>query len=326
MNRKNPVLVLVLFLSCMTWAQNPQPADGPLMTPWAGDVTPDNVWPEYPRPQMVRDNWVNLNGLWDYVIVAKDASKPTNWDGEILVPFCAESALSGVMKKVLPEQALWYRKNFNAPPMKNGQRLLLHFGAVDWQTTVWINGTKVGLHVGGYDPFYYDITHFLKDGRNEVVVQVWDPTDTGGQPRGKQVLNPGGIMYTAVTGIWQTVWLETVPANYIQSLKIVPDIDRGIVQVTVYASKNAAVTLTAKDEDKAKAIGEAEGRTGQVIELAVKDAKYWSPDAPHLYGLEVALVDGSEIVDRVESYLGMRKIEVKKDDNGINRLFLNNSN
>jgi hypothetical protein len=315
----------MVVLSCAVWAGDWQPAKGPLMTPWAKDVTPDNVLPEYPRPHMVRSNWENLNGLWDYAIVGKDAPRPTSWDGEILVPFCIESALSGVMKKVLPSQALWYRTDFESANIKNGERLLLHFGAVDWQTTVWVNGTRVGSHTGGFDPFTFDVTEALKKGQNELVVRVWDPTDEPGiswQPKGKQVLNPGGIMYTAVTGIWQTVWLETVPATYVRSLKIVPDIDRGVVQVTVNASGNADVTLTAKDKNRK--VAEVKGTAGQVIEVSVKDAKLWSPDSPNLYDLEVALAVGGKTVDRVDSYFGMRKIEVKKDDNGINRLFLNN--
>lgn len=325
MKQRTLTFVLAAVLSCAAWAADWQPAEGPLMTPWAKDVTPDNVWPEYPRPQMVRDNWENLNGLWDYAIVGKDASKPTSWDGEILVPFCAESALSGVMKKVLPDQSLWYHTTFQSPTVKDGERLLLHFGAVDWQTTVWVNGTQVGIHVGGFDPFNFDVTDALKKGQNELVVRVWDPTDAPGigwQPKGKQVLNPGGIMYTAVTGIWQTVWLETVPATYIQSLKIVPDIDRGIVRVTVNASGSADVTLTAKDGNRT--VAEVQGKSGRAVELPIKNAKLWNPDAPNLYDLEVTLSVGGKAVDRVNSYFGMRKIEVKKDDQGINRLFLNN--
>lgn len=306
----------------MVYAEDWQVQEGPLMTSWAKDVTPDNVWPEYPRPQMVRENWENLNGLWDYAIIAKDASKPTIWNGEILVPFCAESALSGVMKKVLPDQSLWYRKAFKEPKVKRGEHLLLHFGAVDWQTTVWVNGVQVGMHEGGFDPFTFDITNQLKGGQNELIVKVWDPTDTGGQPRGKQVLNPGGIMYTAVTGIWQTVWLETVPAIYIQSLKIVPDIDRQVLQVTVHASGSADVKITAKDGNRS--IAQTQGHAGQVIELKINNPKLWSPGTPNLYDLKVDLIDADVAIDSVETYFGMRKIEVKKDDHGINRLFLNN--
>lgn len=320
--QRNFILILMTLLSCAAWAKGWQPAEGPLTTPWTKDVTPDKVWPEYPRPQMVRDSWENLNGLWDYAIVAKDAQTPTAWDGEILVPFCAESALSGVKKAVLPDQSLWYHTTFKAPSVKKGEHLLLHFGAVDWQTTVWVNGKEVGRHVGGFDPFSFDLTEVLKDGQNELVVKVWDPTDEGWQPKGKQVLHPGGIMYTAVTGIWQTVWLETVPATYIRSLKITPDIDRGVLQVTVNASGDADVTVTA--QDGSRKVADAKGKAGQPIELKIENAKLWSPDSPNLYDLEVSLAIGGKTVDSVDSYFGMRKIEMKKDDQGINRLFLNN--
>ncbi|AQT69112.1 Beta-galactosidase [Anaerohalosphaera lusitana] len=321
MKRRIFALMLIAVLSCQVFAKDWQPADGPLMTPWADDVSPDNVLPEYPRPQMVRDDWQNLNGLWNYAIVEKNAAKPSNWDGEILVPFCAESALSGVMKKVLPDQALWYRTTFDAS-VKNDQRKLLHFGAVDWKTTAWVNCKLVGEHVGGFDPFTFDITEALKNGKNELVVKVTDPTDKGAQPRGKQVLEPGGIFYTAVTGIWQTVWLETVSENYIESLKITPDIDKGVVKVIVNTLEDASVSLTAKDGSKT--VAAAKGRSGDVIELSVKNAKLWSPDSPNLYDLQVTLLDGAKPIDSVDSYFGMRKIEVKKDEEGINRLFLNN--
>ncbi len=190
-----------------------QPATGPLMTRWAKDVTPDTAWPEYPRPQMQRDDWSNLNGLWDYAIEDSDQPQPQEWAGKILVPYPVESALSGVRKPVTPHQKLWYKRHFNVSANGKSTRWLLHFGAVDWQTTVWVNGKEVGAHAGGYDPFSIDISDAVAEGSNELVVSVWDPTDQGYQPRGKQVLKPGGIMYTAVTGIWQTVWLEPVPAE-----------------------------------------------------------------------------------------------------------------
>lgn len=297
-----------------------EPAAGPLLTKWAKDVSPDRVWPEYPRPQMVRPNWTNLNGLWQYAIRPQDAGQPDDWDGTILVPFAVESALSGVMKPLKPEQQLWYRRTFEAPEAEGG-RVLLHFGAVDWKCTVSVNGQQVGQHTGGYDPFSLDVTEALRAGENEVVVCVWDPTDTSWQPRGKQVLKPGGIMYTAVSGIWQTVWLEAVPAVHIRSLKIVPDVDRQRVSVTVDASRAAKVRLTAKSEGTR--VAQAEGSSGEPVQLPIADARLWSPDQPHLYELEVELLDGQEPTDSVASYFGMRKIEVRKDDRGINRLFLN---
>ncbi len=314
----------VLSIQLTVKAQDWHPAEGPLKTRWAADVSVDCPWPEYPRPQMVRSSWVNLNGLWDYAIRPQSEPQPQEWDGKILVPFPLESALSGVMKPLRPNQRLWYHRTFEAPEIGEG-RLLLHFGAVDWHTTIWLNGKQVGEHRGGYDPFQFDITPLLVDGQNELVVSVWDPTDSGWQPRGKQVLNPGGIMYTAVSGIWQTVWLEPVPANFIRSLKVVPDIDRGVVTVTIDAQRAAEVRLVARSGQSDPV--NAEGPSGQPIELALAGSsppKLWTPDDPHLYDLEVSLVQDGTVVDEVDSYFGMRKIEVRKDDQGINRLFLNN--
>ena len=292
------------------------------MTHWAKDVSPENVWPEYPRPQMVRERWVNLNGLWQYAIRTQDSAEPSAWDGQILVPFAAESALSGVMKTVKPDQRLWYRRTFAKPHVKDRERVLLHFGAVDWDCTVWVNGQQVGSHRGGYDPFHFDITDQLLDATNELVLSVWDPTDVGYQPRGKQVLKPGGIMYTAVTGIWQTVWMETVPAVHIRSLKIVPDIDRQIVAVTVDATDSARIRLSAVDGEQV--VATQSGQTGQTIDLKIPDPKLWSPNSPHLYGLNVELLEDDQPQDSVGSYFGMRKTHVGKDAQGVLRLMLNN--
>ncbi len=315
-------LLLSFGIGSVSHANDWQPADGPLMTQWAKEVSPENVWPEYPRPQMVREQWVNLNGLWQYAIQAQDAAEPTAWDGQILVPFAAESALSGVMKSVKPDQRLWYRRTFDKPHVNDRERVLLHFGAVDWDCTVWVNGQQVGAHRGGYDPFHFDITDQLKEETNVLVVSVWDPTDVGYQPRGKQVLKPGGIMYTAVTGIWQTVWMETVPAVHVRSLKIVPDIDREIVAVTVDATGPAPVRLSAVDDDQI--VATQTGQTGQTIELKIPDPQWWSPDSPHLYDLNVELLRDGQTTDSVDSYFGMRKTHVAKDAQGILRLMLNN--
>ena len=316
------LLAGLLLVGTVAGADSWQPAKGPLMTQWAKDVSPENAWPEYPRPQMVRPEWTNLNGLWQYSIQPKDAPKPEQWDGRILVPFAVESALSGVMKAVEPDQKLWYRRTFETPAPADGGRLLVHFGAVDWQCTVWVNGKEVGSHTGGYDPFTFDITGELRSNENEIVLAVSDPTDAGWQPRGKQVLKPHGIMYTAVTGIWQTAWLETVPAVSIQSLKIVPDVDRKLVSVTVNSTVDAEVAVTAIDGDAV--VADQAGKTGQPIELTLENPKLWSPDTPHLYGLKVRLGENGKAVDAVESYFGMRKIAVAKDSQGVNRLMLNN--
>ena len=315
------VVIGLSFSVLPGWGESWKPAPSPLMTRWAKDVSPDRVWPEYPRPQMVREKWVNLNGLWDYAVTPKDASQPEKWDGQILVPFCIESALSGVGRKVQPTERLWYRRKFTAPELPHGGRLLLHFGAVDWQTTVWVNGRQVGEHTGGYDPFTFDITECLKPGENELVVAVWDPTDTGWQPRGKQVLNPKGIWYTAVTGIWQTVWLEPVPAQSIEKLKLVPDVDRERLVVTVVAPKGLTVHLKARFAGQD--VAETSGPAGEALELRIPQPKLWWPEEPNLYDLEVSLLSDGRVVDRVESYFGMRKVSVEKDENGINRLMLN---
>ncbi len=325
----------VLCISSSVWAW--EPAKGPLMTQWAKDVSPDNAHPEYPRPQMVREDWLNLNGLWDYAIVAKDAEKPEKFDGEIMVPFPCESALSGVMKAVGKDKRLWYRRTFEVPRKWKGQRVLLHFGAVDWDTAVWVNGKEVGNHKGGYDPFTFDITDALKKSDSqEIVLSVWDPTNNGTQPRGKQVNRPGGIWYTAVTGIWQAVWLEPVADTYIQSLRVFSDID--ISQVTVDVTfprpsdtlEEYNVLITVKDGDVVVASSSALAGAGTAMhitkraQITVNDPHLWSPAHPSLYNLKIELFKANKCLDEIQSYFGMRKIEVKKDEAGINRLFLNN--
>lgn len=300
-----------------------KPVEGRIMTRWAKKVSPKSALPEYPRPQMVRKAWQNLNGLWEYAIEPKDAARPESFDGEILVPFAIESALSGVGKTVGSDNCLWYRRSFDVPAGWAGQRILLHFGAVDWDATVWVNGKEVGSHKGGFDPFTFDITDALgKDGAQELVVAVWDPSDAGSQPRGKQVRDPHGIWYTSVTGIWQTVWLEPVPATYIRSLKITPDVDAGQVSIAVDAANVDGCTFTALV--RAKGFKADASQTEGDITIDIKNARLWSPDSPHLYDLTVRILKNGKVLDTVDSYFGMRKIAVQKDDSGINRLFLNN--
>jgi hypothetical protein len=306
------------------------PAEGPLLTKWAKDVSPDKVHPEYPRPQMVRKPWENLNGLWDYAITAKDAPAPTEFDGEIMVPFPIESALSGVMKPVGEDKKLWYRRKFTIPEKLTYGRIMLNFGAVDFDAVIWVNGTKVGEHKGGYDSFSFDITDALKFGvvQQEIIVSVYDPVDAGRQPRGKQVRKPRGIWYTSVTGIWQTVWLESVPDAHIKSLKIVPDIDAGTVTVTAACSDEAAgfgIEARVKERWWPWPKGKATGKPGKPIVIPIEDAKLWSPDSPFLYDLKVTLKDSEgKKVDAVKSYFGMRKISLGKDKDGFTRIMLNN--
>ena len=320
------MLCTVMFLCCSALADW-HPSEGPLMTRWAKQVSPANVHREYPRPQMVRKDWLNLNGLWEYTIEPRDQGQPSNFDGQILVPFPIESALSGVMKPVGEASRLWYRRTFEIPGKWANQRILLHFGAVDWDTTVWINGKEIGNHRGGYDPFSFDITDALNDaGPQEVVLSVWDPTNTGTQPRGKQVKEPRGIWYTAVTGIWQTVWLEPVPETYIESIRIVPDIDSKLIRV-IAACPGMAVgySIEAEAKDGWFTNAKGQGKAGEEIVLNIKKPKLWSPDSPFLYNLKVTLKDSKgKKADAVSSYFGMRKISLDKDKEGITRLFLNN--
>src|SRR5690606_4297652 len=203
-----------------------------ITTAWAKEVNPSQVLTEYPRPQLERENWKNLNGLWSYAIRPKNAISNATYDGEILVPFAVESALSGVGKTVGKDSILWYQTSFSLPSNFRGKRILLHFGAVDWETEVFINERSVGKHQGGFDPFTFDITDYITKGNQQITVKVWDPTDEGPQPIGKQVRNPKGIWYTPVTGIWQTVWLEAVPESYIVSTKQSPDIDKERLNLT----------------------------------------------------------------------------------------------
>lgn len=282
----------------------------PMQTRWAKDVTPDSALPEYPRPQLIRNSWANLNGLWEYAVTDSMTTSPT-YEGQILVPYPLESALSGVKRTLLPEQRLWYRRSFDSPSGAKGDRLLLHFGAVDYQCRVYVNGQEVGTHEGGYTAFSFDITDFLKSGTNELVVKVYDPSDAGIGPRGKQVLNPQNIYYTPSSGIWQTVWLETVPKDYIAGLKMTPDVDNGTVRVLVESATDKPVRVTAAGRA-------VKGHANTEISLPIGDVRLWSPADPYLYDLEVTLG-----ADKVKSYFGMRKVSVEKDTDGHDRIFLN---
>ncbi len=332
MRRSTSLAALLLFLGPAVSLSAPQEPPAPLMTRWAAEVTADKVHAEYPRPQMVREDWMNLNGLWEYAIRPRGEGVPSTFDGQILVPFAVESALSGVMERVGEGHELWYRRLFVAPPTPDAGRMLLHFGAVDWQATVWVNDLEVGRHQGGYDAFTFDVTEALVDGESqEIVVRVWDPTDSGFQPRGKQVSEPRGIWYTPVTGIWQTVWLEAVPAESIARLTMETDIDEGVLRLAVAARGAGGVgngepglTLYAEARVGDGAVASATGDAGEEILLAIDDARLWSPDSPFLYDLRVELRRKGEPVDEVGSYFGMRKIAVGKDDDGVNRLMLNN--
>lgn len=301
-----------------------------MLTPWGEALDRTNVLPDYPRPQMVRDKWQNLNGEWDFALTSLGEAEPQEFSQRILVPFPVESALSGIEKAVRPDQAVWYRRSFEAEDLAAGERLLLHFGAVDWHATVWVNDKQVGEHRGGFDPFWFDITEALQSsGPHTLVVRVTDPTNKGTQPRGKQVLEPGGILYTAVTGIWQTVWLETVPASHITRVHTVPDVAAGEVVVTVSAEGNTDGSIVSVRVPRAgRSPLRGAGKVGEAIRVKVPNARLWSPDDPHLYDLEVTLAyeqpnTEAKVLDRVQSYFGMRSIELARDEQGVQRIFLN---
>jgi len=318
-----PMWLLAGALTChAAW----EAAPGPLKTPWTSQVSPKSAHREYPRPQMVRSEWLNLNGLWDLVVVPKDADKPSSFDTQILVPFPIESALSGVNKRVSENDRIWYRRTFEVPRDWAGRRILLHFGAVDFEAAVWVNGRKVGDHRGGYDAFTFDISDALVGkGQNELVVAVWDPADAGTQPRGKQVKDPKGIWYTPTSGIWQTVWIEPVSAAHIKSLEITPDVDASQVRVrAITPATLGRFDVEVAVRDRSEKIATKVAPVGKEIELNIPKAKLWSPENPHLYSLVVSLKLGSRTVDRVESYFGMRKIALGKDENGFTRILLNN--
>ncbi|WP_231491672.1 glycoside hydrolase family 2 protein [Pedobacter sp. Leaf170] len=298
-----------------------------IVTDFAAQVNPNAPLPEYPRPQLVRnDNWKNLNGLWEYAIIPKSAKEPTKYDGKILVPFAVESALSGVGKTVGKDSILWYKNNITIPSTLKNKEVLLHFGAVDWQTEVYVNGKLAGMHEGGFDPFSFNITALLKKGNvQEINVKVWDPTDEGPQPRGKQVKKPEGIWYTPVTGIWQTVWIEGVAKTHIQNTKQTPDIDAKTISVSAnITSAQAADLIRIEVLSGNKVISQNQVKAGEVAVVPVENPKLWSPDSPFLYDLRISIIRQGKIIDEVKSYFAMRKISTCVDANGIKRMFLNN--
>lgn len=326
MKFKNIAMIALSLLATAAASAQYAPAGDKIRTPWAEQIDVNNVWKEYPRPIMERTAWKNLNGLWSYAVKPKGEAQPTKWDGEILVPFCIESSLSGVGKTLGDKNELWYNRTFTVPAQWKKQNVLLHFGAVDWKADVWVNDVKVGSHTGGYVPFSFDITQALKAGENKLTVRVWDPTDRGYQPRGKQVCNPEGIWYTPVSGIWQTVWIEPVAAMHIENLRILPDVDANTVTVTVQKSVECpAMMAEVKVLDGGKLVATARGINNEPVEVRMPaDVKLWSPDSPFLYDLEVTIYKDGKPVDSVKSYAAMRKISTKRDDNGIVRMQLNN--
>ncbi|HSE70890.1 MAG TPA: glycoside hydrolase family 2 TIM barrel-domain containing protein [Nocardioidaceae bacterium] len=288
-----------------------------MLTPWGDDLDPDHVLPEYPRPQLVRDSYLNLNGRWDYAITPRGEEPVEGYDGQILVPFSPESPLSGVERQLQPDQTLWYRRTVTLPDGLRiaGGRLLLHFGAVDQTCRVMLNGTEVGRNHGGYLPFTCDVTDAVREGGNELVVEVHDVSDSSYHARGKQRLHRGNIWYTAQSGIWQTVWMESVPAVHVERLTLVPHLDDGVVEVTVHGGPG-----TAEVQVLADGVVVATGRTstGTSLRLVIPAPRTWSPEDPYLYDVRVRLGD-----DEVTSYVGMRSFGIGPDADGVPRLLLN---
>ena len=323
--KKNFLAVLFALALCSPTFAQWKPAGDKIKTPWGEQLNPKNVLPEYPRPIMERQDWKNLNGSWNYAITKKGEPAPNNYQGEILVPFAVESSLSGVGKTINEHQELWYQRTFDVPSAWKGKQILLHFGAVDWKADVWVNDVKVGQHTGGFTPFYFDITSALNKGNNQLVVKVWDPSDRGEQPRGKQVERPEGIWYTPVTGIWQTVWLEPVAAQHIAQLKTTPDIDKKTVKVEVATNVCSPDKVEVKVFDGKNLVAKGAALNGVPVELTMpEDVKLWTPESPSLYNMEVTLYKDGKTVDQVKSYTALRKFSTHKDKNGITRLQLNN--
>ena len=327
-NMKKAVLVCcALALTVCAQAQW-KPAGDKIKTKWVEQINPQNVLPEYPRPQLERTDWVNLNGEWEYAIKPKGEVEPNSFDGNILVPFAVESSLSGVQKEVGENNELWYKRSFTVPANWKNKDVVLNFGAVDWKADVFINDILIGSHQGGFTPFSFNITPYLTGKSNQkLVVRVWDPSDRGYQPRGKQTSNPEGIWYTPVTGIWQTVWLEPVATNHITSVKSIPNIDNGTMNVTVGTSQpcNTAV-VEVKLLDKGQVVASAKGIQGKELRLAVQNPTLWDTSNPYLYDMKVSLTKDGKVVDDVKSYTAFRKISSKRDANGIMRMQLNNKN
>ena len=321
------ILLNIFFLGFTFQIYGYEKLNTHIHTKWADEVSPENVWQVYPRPTMQRENWENLNGLWEYAILPLNGGRPKHYDGEILVPFPVESDLSGVGKNVGKEQALWYKRKFEIPESWKGENILLNFGAVDWACEVWVNNIKVGSHRGGYTPFSFNITSALNlKGENELIVKTVDPTDDGFQPRGKQVNNPRGIWYTPVTGIWQTVWLEPVAKNHITGIKNSPDIDNNILEIDLsVADPSPELISEVKVYEGKKLIASGKSLNSEKVTIEMPEGyRLWTPEDPYLYDLEISLYENGEIVDVVTGYTAMRKISTGKDKKGITRLQLNN--
>ncbi len=327
---RKDIIVCGLLACALSVSAQWKPVGEKIKTQWAEQINPKNVLPEYPRPLMERADWLNLNGEWEYAIKTKGGVEPTTFDGKILVPFAVESSLSGVQKIVGPENELWYKSTFSVPAAWKDKDVVLNFGAVDWLADVFVNDVLIGSHKGGFTPFAFNITPYLKGKTNQkLVVRVWDPSEKGYQPRGKQTSKPEGIWYTPVTGIWQTVWLEPVAPMHVTSIKSIPDIDNGTLSVTVGTSaccKSGSGIVEVQLLDKGKVLATAKGVQGKELRLGIQNPTLWDTSNPYLYDVKVSLIQDGKKVDEVKSYTAFRKISAKKDANGIMRMQLNNKN
>jgi beta-galactosidase/beta-glucuronidase len=323
---KNLLLIISITFTCLTSVESQwKPAGDRIMTEWAENIQPESVLDAYPRPIMERSEWKNLNGLWNYSISPRHLPQPRAHDGQILVPFPVESSLSGVERTVGEENVLWYEREFNVPSGWRNRDILLHFGAVDWQTELWVNDIKIGSHTGGYTPFYFNITPFLnRSGNQKIVVRVWDPTDKGFQPRGKQVSEPHAIWYTAVTGIWQTVWIEPVSKAHISSLRTTPDIDLQKINVEPFGTFFPGDYFEIIVREEGRVIASSKAAAGNSLDIHIENPRLWSPESPFLYDMEVTLYSDGKRSDHAKSYFAMRKISTSRDESGIMRLQLNN--
>ena len=325
---KNCLIVLGLCVGLHINATESKwsPKGDKIKTEWAAKVTPENVWQSYPRPQLKRSAWKNLNGIWNYAVTAQNVTKKNVvYNGEILVPFAIESSLSGVMKSFLPEDKLWYKRNFTIDKEWKGKNIILHFAAVDYECQVWVNNRIVGSHKGGNNPFSFDITKYLKSsGEQTVELSVVDPTDTESISRGKQQLNQRGIWYTPVSGIWQTVWLEAVNKTYIKQVLPEADIYKKSVKLSFDVNNsNGKEDITVDLLDNGKIVNSVKGKSGEAMEISVPNAVLWSPSSPKLYHINVSMSKSGKEIDRVSSYFSLRKVDMKKDECGYNRICLN---
>jgi len=328
------ILAVAGTLSAQSWA----PAGNRIKTKWAEEVSPTNAHPEYPRPQMLRPEWKSLNGLWDYAVTPKSEARPKTFDGKILVPFAIESSLSGVGKALTPDEALWYSTTFSVPSNWKGKRLILNFDAVDWKAEVFVNDIKVGSHTGGYTRFSLDVTPYVKNGSNSLVVRVEDASDNDFQPRGKQVKDPRGIWYTSVSGIWQSVWIEPVAPAHITDYNVVSSVADKAINVTVdvagvqegdvvkvflldggigYSTETANAAKPAAD-GMYSVLASGMAVPGGTVTLNVRNPKLWSPESPYIYGLDIQILRAGKVIDRVAAYAPMREVSAyRKNGNTL---------